>query len=117
MFNYIQTVTFVYLVYLVSSYHIIIVGCKLIYSAANKTLPPELAIYIFQTVIDCASSDGSLAVSLKLGNQPSAFLYGTNAFPAQGGSELDLSHYAYAGEVCDCATSSAVASGVPCQDG
>ena len=56
-------------------------------------------------------------MSLKLGNQPSAFLYGTNAFPAQGGSELDLSHYAYAGEVCDCATSSAVASGVPCQDG
>ena len=52
-----------------------------------------------------------------MGDQPSAFLYGTNAFSPQGGSELDLSHYAYAGEVCDCATSSAVASGEACQDG
>ena len=52
-----------------------------------------------------------------MGDQPSAFLYGTNAFPTQGGLKLDLSHYAYAGEVCDCATSSAVASGEACQDG
>ena len=72
---------------------------------------------MFQTFISCISGDGSLAVSLKLASQPSAFLYGTNAFPAQGGSNFDLSHYAYAGEVCDCATSSAVASGDICQDG
>ena len=77
-----------------------------------------LFTYTFQTTIICAAGANSLAASLKLGDEPSAFLYGTNSFPTQGaGTNFFLSHYAYTGAVCDCATSGAVESGAPCQDG
>ena len=81
-------------------------------------LDQKLFINTFQTTIGCPTGAGPYATSLKLGDQPGAFLYGTNAFPQQeGGAIFDMNFYAYTGAVCDCATSAAVASGAPCQDG
>ena len=82
-------------------------------------LSQKLFINTFQTTIRCPVGAGPYATSLKLGDQPGAFLYGTNAFPRQGGGSIFfMNFYAYTGEVCDCATTgAAVASGVGCQDG
>ena len=82
-------------------------------------LSQKLFINTFQTTIRCPVGAGPYATSLKLGDQPGAFLYGTNAFPQQGGGSIfDMTFYAYTGAVCDCATNgAAVASGVGCQDG
>ena len=45
-----------------------------------------------------------MALAVRYNGDPSGFLYGTNAFATQG-TDIALSHYAYAGKPCQCAES------------
>ena len=59
-----------------------------------------------------------MALAVRYNGDPSGFLYGTNAFGTQG-NNIDLSHYAYAGQGCNCAKTAATAPTVTddCHDG
>ena len=85
-------------------------------SALTRKIIYYIVIFL-QTTISCLTGTEGLAVSLKLNPDPSAFLYGTNTFEVQEGDDFMLSHYAYTGAACDCATAASAESGDPCEDG
>ena len=59
-----------------------------------------------------------MALAVRYNGDPSGFLYGTNAFGTQG-TNIDLSHYAYAGQGCQCAktASNPAVNDEDCEDG
>ena len=71
---------------------------------------------ILQTTITCVAGVEGLAIALRTQTEASGYLYGTSIFDTDS-TDIDLSHYTYANEQCDCADATAIVDGGDCEGG